>query len=253
MIVITRTKTEAEGSVKYECPERNDSFGKETKQPNLQKEERSDKSLRVVVVTKKGWVVNQINQTYFLKGLRMKKSVCLMAILGALGATSAFAASQSVDVTFTGSVLDKACTITLHNGGTTLNLGSVTTQIQDGQHGTLVPVVFKFTDCKEVGKPDAAAQLTVNDVELVADLNNQHFDQTLLSNGTISTNNAGIVVQLYKDAEAKNMGLADDHKVNKVGDAQYATVAWAALAKNPAGTVSAGDVTAKAMFKVTYQ
>ena len=65
MMVITRTKTEAEGSVKYECPERNDSLGKETKQPNLQKEERSDKSLRVVVVTKRvGLLIRLTRHTF---------------------------------------------------------------------------------------------------------------------------------------------------------------------------------------------
>lgn len=186
----------------------------------------------------------------------MKKSVCLMAILGALGATSAFAASstQSVEINFTGEVIDKACEITLHNGGNTLDLGTIRTDIKDGQKGSIVPVVFKFMNCKTVGV-DTDAGLKVENVQLVADLNDTNFPQTALNNGTLSTSVDGVLVQIYKDSAGNTEGLKgkDDLGIQQVGNAQYATIGYAAMKKEAAKQISAGKLTAKAMFKVTYQ
>lgn len=248
MMVITRTKTEAEGSVKYECPERNDSLGKETKQPNLQKEERSDKSLRVVVVTKRGWVVNQINQTYFLKGLRMKKSVCLMAILGAMCMTAAHADTQSVIVDFTGEVRDKTCDISLSNGpDLEVELGEISTQTKKGESGTKVPVIFKLENC--------TGAFTQRTISLEHDLMTKYPAQLgNLNGGQLSTDHEKVVVQFYQSGEkAAPEGMKPGQTETDIGGNVYLIevghVALKAFDDNP----TAGPVNAKAMFTVTYQ
>ena len=250
MIVITRTKTEAEGSVKYECPERNDSLGKETKQPNLQKEERSDKSLRVVVVTKKGWVVNQINQTYFLKGLRMKKSVCLMAILGALGATSAFAA-QSVIIDFTGEVRDTACNVSLVDNSKALDLGHIMASAKAAEasgKGEAIPVVFKLTNCG-LGAPDKAPVINLAQDLTITDTALKNSDVT---QGTLGTNHENVVVQ-FGDQSKKDQKPSSTPVVSAPdGNSffiQYGYAYLKALNDAPA----AQKVNAKALFTVTYQ
>lgn len=254
MIVITRTKTEAEGSVKYECPERNDSLGKETKQPNLQKEERSDKSLRVVVVTKRGWVVNQINQTYFLKGLRMKKSVCLMAILGALGTTTAIAAQQSVEINFDGEVINQSCTIKLLDGTDTLYLGTLPAATANGERGSAVPMFFKLSGCTDTLKKVTGVALE-NDLLATPD----NAGVANINDFEISTSNPQVIVKLYKTKAAKpaDKGLADVGKIdiNKQGDT-VVPAGYAALVMKHDGKgtpVQAGTLKASAMFSVTYE
>ena len=208
-------------------------------------------------MTKKGWVVNQINQTYFLKGLRMKKSVCLMAVLGALAASGAMAAStQSVDITFKGEVIDKACTISLHNGSNTLPLGTISTQIGDNERGTLVPMILKFSECKNVAQPNTPQAMTVNKVELVADLNDSNADLTNLSKGTLSTTKDGVLVQIYKNKTGttdNDKGLVDGMKPTVADKVSLVTVGYVAMTKKQGAKLSAGDVEARAMFKVTYQ
>ena len=260
MIVITRTKTEAEGSVKYECPERNDSLEKETKQPNLQKEERSDKSLRVVVVTKRGWVVNQINQTYFLKGLRMKKSVCLMAILGAFALTSANAASnqQTVDITFTGSVTESTCNIKLDNGQTSLYLGSIKKAGAQANQtmGTAVPLVFQVDNC--------TTETAVTNVELVEDLTMDNRGNSDLAKGILATNKDFIGVKISKNEDGSQPGveLIDKKQIGagptqgvelKKGGATVRVGYARLLALKGANDMQAtDDIKAKAMFRLTF-
>ena len=259
MIVITRTKTKAEGSVKYECPERNDSLGKETKQPNLQKEERSDKSLRVVVVTKRGWVVNQINQTYFLKGLRMKKSVCLMAVLGAFCATGANAAldkpiDQTVNVKFNGNVVNSTCVINLLNGSTTLSLGSLNLAVakNEGAHSQPIPLIFKVTGCD-------AKTANITDVDLINDVgvgaptaNKNHSD---ITHGTLATDKDGVVVQIYnaETAEPTQKGLIAKPTATVTGGGAVITVGWATLERKGKTTPDAGPVKAEGQFEFTFE
>ena len=241
MIVITRTKTEAEGSVKYECPERNDSLGKETKQPNLQKEERSDKSLRVVVVTKKGWVVNQINQTYFLKGLRMKKSVCLMAVLGTLGATSAFA-GDTIAVRFTGTVVDSTCDVVVGSNGNTVHLGTVAPEAD--KKGALVPVTFSFTNCDD--------QKKLQSIEYKGG-NNGGLDDA--ATGKIGTSLKNVEIKLYEDETAKNFNAKKtiDHTFTTAENSKVFTPFFARLETGSTGPVEAGTVNSSALFEITYQ
>ena len=246
MMVITRTKSEAEGSVKYECPERNDSLGKETKQPNLQKEERSDKSLRVVVVTKRGWVVNQINQTYFLKGLRMKKSVCLMAILGAFAIGANAAVDQSIDISFTGQVIEENCEVQLANGSNALNLGSMMKGAKNDTKGTVVPLLLKLSKC-------GGTLQTVSGFKLVNDLSTENYGNTNIKAGTLSTNQAGVVVQFYSDADGATP--AAPSLIGKPTIAtQTATVlgGYAAMLRKGAVDLKTGPVTAKGMFVLSY-
>lgn len=246
-MVITRTKTKAEGSVKYECPERNDSLGKETKQPNLQKEERSDKSLRVVVVTKRGWVVNQINQTYFLKGLRMKKSVCLMALLAAFGTSAVQAKADSVIIDFAGEVADQTCEIELRGGGTDLYLGQLPTTTKTDGKGKLIPVIFKLKGCKDVSQS--------REITLDEDLMNTYPGQTdLAKNKTLSTDHEKVVVQFYTDNTGDHMGLATQQTNTVSGNDVYVEIGHVALrALTDLQSGDAGAVNAKAMFTVTYK
>ena len=241
-MVITRTKTQAEGSVKYECPERNDSLGKETKQPNLQKEERSDKSLRVVVVTKKGWVVNLINQTYFLKGLRMKKSVCLMAILGAFSVGANAAHSENIPVEFTGSVKAKTCDITVGQTGNVIDLGRV--EPTKNSKGLLVPVTFGFSNCTGTG---------IQSIELAKGQNGGNGDN--IAQGTLGTNITGVTVQLYNDrAAAKAFNSKIDYTTNGEfkGNALKVTPYFARLEVGNADA-QPDTVHSGALFTVTFK
>lgn len=251
-MVITRTKTKAEGSVKYECPERNDSLGKETKQPNLQKEERSDKSLRVVVVTKRGWVVNQINQTYFLKGLRMKKSVCLMAILGAfIGGVAQAADSQSVIVKFKGQVASESCTVEILNSiSGVVDLGTISKTAGKDTKGQLVPLTFKLTGCSS-GLTDPAP-LSAS-VDLTNDLMNSYPANTDPDSGRLSTDQEKLAVQIYTSDNGGTAGVKKDAVAIKKDGDTYLPVGWAALLKTGDGDLTAGGVEAKGMFTISYQ
>ena len=73
----------------------------------------------------------------------MKKSACLMALLGAFAVSSANA--DSVEITFKGAVSASACNIKLDNGSTTLNLGTLNKNKVEkvGDHGSMVPLVFQ--------------------------------------------------------------------------------------------------------------
>ena len=248
MIVITRTKTETEGSVKYECTERNDSLGKETKQPNLQKEERSDKSLRVVVVTKRGWVVNQINQTYFLKGLRMKKSVCLMAVLGAFATTGAMAANaddQQIDVKFKGRVITSECVVTPGDAGT-VDLGTFNT---NNNAAPIVPVQFAFSNCKNATEKMAHVTLKRDGGDFPGQGN--------VGDHTISTNKQGINVEFYTDSTGATKGMAtlndQNGKLDVDGNAAVVTVAYAKMVPTKTGQLNAGDeIKTLGVFEVTF-
>lgn len=77
----------------------------------------------------------------------MKKSVCLLALLGAFGASANAASTQSVEVTFEGYVTDKTCDITLSNGSNSVDLGSILTTQKESEPGTRVPVIFKLSNC----------------------------------------------------------------------------------------------------------
>lgn len=256
MIVITRTKTEAEGSVKYECPERNDSFGKETKQPNLQKEERSDKSLRVVVVTKRGWVVNQINQTYFLRGLRMKKSVCLMAILGAFAASGAMAAgpaapaapnadNQDINITFKGKVIESNCVIVAGDKGV-VDLGTFN---KTKQTAPIVPVQLAFTGCDQAANKVATVKLKRD--------GGKFPQQGNVGGHTLSTDQQGINIQLYQDMAGTTPGMAPLDRasggLNGTGAATAVTVTYAKMVGTKTGQLNNGDaVNGLGVFEVTF-
>ena len=175
----------------------------------------------------------------------MKKSVCLMAILGALGATSAFATTQSVEVNFTGQVIEHSCNVSLANGQGALNLGSIKKDAGNGTKGQVVPLILSMKDC-------GANVNQVSKFELLHDLSVTHWGNTNITTGTLSTSQKGLVVQFYED-----MSGAKEKAPSLVGHSvsgKTATVlgGYAALKRIGADTLTAGEVTAKGMFALTY-
>lgn len=179
----------------------------------------------------------------------MKKSACLMALLGAFAVSSANA--DSVEITFKGAVSESTCKIMLDNGSTTLNLGTLNKNNvkKVGDHGSMVPLVFQVSGC--------TSEQNITDVTLVEDLTMDNRDQSDITNGVLSTNKDYVVVKLFKDADATNEGIelmGGPVKIENHGAAAI-KVGYATLAASKAADqmTAATDITAKAMFEVTMQ
>lgn len=135
----------------------------------------------------------------------MKKSVCLMAMLGALGATSAIAAStQSVEITFQGEVTEKTCDISLANGSKVLDLGTIAANAGNGDKGTLVPLTFKLSNCNGLVLDTA----TGGPIDLAEDLTATNLVNSDVSTGKLATDKKNIIVQFYEDAAGTEGFLA---------------------------------------------
>lgn len=181
----------------------------------------------------------------------MKKSACLMALLGAFAVSSANA--DSVEITFTGAVSESTCNIMLDNGSTTLNLGTLNKNNvkKVGDHGPMVPLVFQVDGC--------TSEQSITGVTLEEDLTMDNRDQSDITNGVLSTNKDYVVVKLFKNATAA-LGqegielMGGPVKIEK-GGAAAIKVGYATLAasKTADQMTAAKDITAKAMFEVTMQ
>lgn len=184
----------------------------------------------------------------------MKKSVCLMAILGALGTTTAIAAQQSVEINFDGEVINQSCTIKLLDGTDTLYLGTLPAATANGERGSAVPMFFKLSGCTDTLKKVTGVALE-NDLLATPD----NAGVANINDFEISTSNPQVIVKLYKTKAAKpaDKGLADVGKIdiNKQGDT-VVPAGYAALVMKHDGkgtAVQAGTLKASAMFSVTYE
>lgn len=177
----------------------------------------------------------------------MKKSACLMALLGAFAVSSANA--DSVEITFKGAVSESTCKIMLDNGSTTLNLGTLNKNNvkKVGDHGSMVPLVFQVSGC--------ASEQNITGVTLVEDLTMDNRDQSDITNGVLSTNKDYVVVKLFKDADATEKGIELMGAPVAIVDhgAAAIKVGYATLAASKTAVTAAKDITAKAMFEVTIQ
>lgn len=185
----------------------------------------------------------------------MKKSVCLMAILGAFAATGAMATTdkdQTVDVTFTGNIVDSNCNIALDNGNLTLELGSVNKKtLADVKKGARVPVTFKLNQCNG---------MTLKSLDLVQATNGAYPENFNDTNATLPTEQADLVVQIYQEKAGTTKGLADLSGVTDANGAiteenKLINVGYAALALKDGGNVknlTAGAVSSSAMFRFEF-
>ena len=181
----------------------------------------------------------------------MKKSACLMALLGAFAISSANA--DSVEITFKGAVSESTCNIKLDNGSTTLNLGTLNKNNvkKVGDHGPMVPLVFQIDGC--------GSETSVTKVELIEDLTMTNRDQSDITKGVLSTDKDYVVVKLFKDATAtpgqEGISLMDGPVAINKGGAAAIKVGCATLAasKTADQMAAAQNITAKAMFEVTIQ
>ena len=175
----------------------------------------------------------------------MKKSVCLMAILGAFAIGANAATQQSIDIKFTGQVIEQNCQVSLANGQDELNLGSIMKSSADGEKGIVVPVLLKLTNCGD-------ALTAVNKFELLSDLSVNHWGNTNITNGTLSTNQSGVVVQFYEDASGK-VEAAPKLVAGSIAEKKGTVLGgYAALKRIGSDELQAGDVKAKGMFALTY-
>lgn len=175
----------------------------------------------------------------------MKKSVCLMAILGAFAACANAATQQSIDIKFSGQVIEQNCQVALANGQDKLNLGSIMKTASDGEKGIVVPVLLKLTGC-------SAGINGVQSFDLINDLSVDNWGNTNITNGTLSTNQKGIVVQFYNDAQGSKEtkpSLIGHNISNQEGTALGG---YAAMKRIGAEELNVGEVTAKGMFALTY-
>lgn len=176
----------------------------------------------------------------------MKKSVCLMAILGALGATSAFAA-QSVVVDFAGEVREKACNVTLIDGSTKLDLGHLKTSASADDKGEAIPVLFKLSGCGLGAKGKVPTIALYQNLGVSANA----VTNTSIKDGTLGTENAKVVVQFGNDKKAD--GLPTQNVVINPGNGDDYTIQYGyAYLKAKQASPDAGKVAAKALFTVTY-
>ena len=179
----------------------------------------------------------------------MKKSVCLMAILGALGATSAIAAStQSVEIAFQGEVTEKTCDISLANGTKALDLGTIAAGAGNGTKGTVVPLTFKLSNCNGL-----TLDTNGGPVDLAEDLTNSNIVNSDVSVGKLATNKKNIVVQFYKDEGTTEGFLDTQTPENGTGDVFFVNAGFVAMKKISDEKTDPGVVNARAMFTVSYQ
>ena len=189
----------------------------------------------------------------------MKKSVCLMAVLGALGTCGVSAApltgenDQSIAVTFTGRVSTSTCKISV-DGGSELDLGTIkksADQWSANDKGTLMPLVFDIATCDKN---------SVNGVALVKDILGQNIGQSSVADHKLATTKKAINVHFYKDLAGAEPGLVDLKKspVNLQGSPNQKSgkvmVGYAQMKHNgDQDPLKNGDViTAKAMFNLTF-
>lgn len=177
----------------------------------------------------------------------MKKSVCLMAILGSFAVSVNAASNQSVDLTFTGKVVAENCTVDLAQGGTTLNLGTIKKDVAQDTKGTVVPVLLKLSNCGDTLK-------TVSGFELINDLSTAHSGNTNIGKGTLSTNDQGVVVQFYTKPDGSTEGKPSliNGTAGITGKKGTFLGGYAALKKITGSALTAGDITAKGMFNITF-
>lgn len=175
----------------------------------------------------------------------MKKSVCLMAVLGAFAAAGANAATtEEIPVNFVGEVKAATCKVTVGQSGNTINLGRV--DLEANSKGTLVPVTFSFYECKTTA---------VNSIELTSGQNG-HDDN--VTNGTLATKVKEVSVKLYNDRSAgqtfnKKVTL-DEKNTGKVEGGKLTTTPFfARLEVGGTGPAPAGTVDSNALFTVTYK
>lgn len=176
----------------------------------------------------------------------MKKSVCLMAILGAFAVGANAAIDQSVDISFTGQVTEENCSVSLADGSTTLNLGTIKKPAAEGDHGSVVPLLLKLSSC-------GTTLQNVSGFKLVNDLSTDWPVNTNVADGTLSTNQEGIVVQFYSDADGSTPAapaLMGNPAINN--NAATVLGGYAAMLRKGTATLQAGEVTAKGMFILTY-
>ena len=170
----------------------------------------------------------------------MKKSVCLMAILGAFAA-SVNAATETVVVRFTGDVQAATCDVTVGQNGNLVHLGRVAPEAN--KKGSIVPVTFSFTNCKET---------QLKSVEFTGGQNGGLDDK---ATGKLGTNLANVEVKLYNNA-AGNGPFTPKHDINKTftkTDKSLVVTPYYARLETGGTAPTAGTVQSSALFEVTYQ
>ena len=189
----------------------------------------------------------------------MKKSVCLMAILGALGTCGVSAApaptgenDQSIAVTFTGRVSTSTCKISV-DGGSELDLGTIKKSGDDWaatDKGNPIPLIFDIATCDKN---------SVKGVALVKDILGQNLDQSSVDNHKLATTKKPINVHFYKNLAATDPGLIDYSKnpVTLQGAGQKTGKVLAGYAQlqhngNKEALQNGELITAKAMFNLTF-
>lgn len=177
----------------------------------------------------------------------MKKSVCLMAILGAFAATGAMAAQQSIQIDFTGTVIEHSCEVSLANGQKQVNLGSIPLSAKENSKGTVVPLFLKLANC-------GTGVNGVASFDLLHDLSASNWGNTNVGNGTLSTDQKGVVVQFYTSADGATEGKPSLQPGTGTVSGKAGTVlgGYAALKRIGSEKLTAGTVTAKGMFALTY-
>ena len=171
----------------------------------------------------------------------MKKSVCLMAILGALGASSAFAA-ETVAVRFTGTVVNSTCDVVVGSQGNTVHLGQISPEAD--KTGAMIPVTFSFSNCDH-GQ-------TLKTIKYVGGNNGGTDNPT---DGTIGTTLKNVKIKLYTESSGKT--YTPDVTVNKTfgPDANSAMITpfFARLETGNGKQTDSGIVESSALFELSYQ
>lgn len=173
----------------------------------------------------------------------MKKSVCLMAILGAFCASVNAATSEGVPVDFFGKVEAATCNVTVGQTGNKINLGRVSPDANS--EGVLVPVTFAFTNCTTTG---------ITSIKLES---GQNGSEDNVAGGVLGTTKTGVTIKLFNDRagtayqqtvtyDPDSDGKVDGNKTVKV------TPFYARLAVGGANAAT-GEVDSSALFMVEYK
>ena len=178
----------------------------------------------------------------------MKKTFIATSVLGLMAVGTATAAgNETVNVTFVGEVKDLTCTVQVGGPNNVVNLGML--DAVKGAKGTVVPVMFRFSDCDQNTKLESI---------VLSGAQNGNGGGEDLDNGVLGTDRNNVTVKIMKTTDGKFDKDPVSYKDNKqvgmdltAGGA--ATPYYAQLQADPKNAPMPGTVNSNAFFTVVYQ
>ena len=177
----------------------------------------------------------------------MKKTFIAASVLGLMAVGTATAAgNETVNVTFVGEVKDLTCTVQVGGPNNVVKLGML--DAKKKAKGTVVPVMFRFSDC------DPGAKLS--SIQLTGAQNGTPVNEDLKT-GVLGTDRPNVTVKLMKDVDGAFDEAPVSYEKQNLGmdlaNGGAVTPYYAQLRADDATAPTAGPVNSTAIFTVVYK